>query len=326
MKSPKLVKLPSLKGIPQQIEWVLRYVRASEKLGDTERWPFIWKMLGPKLQSLSLHRAPPKVENLISAQALPTSYRLGLIEGGKTRWSTTYVGRRLLDVVDYDERYRLRLAKVILDKDSEGWYVVQSLKSVLRHPGAAVQIPDLVLALARNGIDAMEGLDNLSPQVVGMLAQSGITYQTSSCRLSDMLQYFDWVDLVRHRKSSVTLSIARVEEALHEAIEDPEGSIPLSDFFNAVLRHYRRLSKTTYASPFVPLRPILMDTVCDELHIGPTHFARLLSQLPTEFGGYQMLLSPYRARRDPYEVVQIGKRQFYYISLYPVGDQREEQR
>src|SRR6266566_2229223 len=89
--SPKqLTPLDSLKGFPLQIRPVIECVAACENLPIDIHWAELKKCLAPRLLDLPGRFRNRRVENLVSAQALPTAAKLNLVRKVRRVWRLTY--------------------------------------------------------------------------------------------------------------------------------------------------------------------------------------------------------------------------------------------
>ncbi len=318
----RLVPLVSLKGFPLQIRPTISCVGATEKLQSTVRWEELKECLGPRLLALPSRRKKRNVDNLISAQALGTAAKLDLIKGKPKQRKLTYNGHRLQDVASDSELFNLRLGRVILDLDSENWHVVEALRLATKHPGDQVPNAELVLSLASLGIDATEDLRGVaSSGYRTQLNEAGVTWQTGASRLSDLLQFYDWVDILRSRGGAVTLLHSRIGDIQEEELERPLGTVPIDEFYQVLAERYDYLAQEVYQSPFVPIKSRLLEEVCERLQIGEKHFTALLLKLPHVYGERQILLSPYRHPKPKAEVIGAGRRQYYFISMYALEEE-----
>ncbi len=320
-----LEPLVSLKGFPAQTRPTIECVGATEKLPSDERWGRLKDCMGRRLLALPSRSKNRRVDNLISAQALPTAAKFGLIRGKPKRRELTYNGRRLLETSADSELFNLRFGKVILELDSEKWHVVEAVRMTESYPGARVPYAELVLSLARLGIDAVEDLRAVpSGEHRHLLEESGVTWNTGASRLSDLLQFYDWVDILRYRTGSITLLHSRIGDILEEELERPVGSVPADEFFQTLAKEYDFLARDIYRSPFVPIKSRLLQGVCERLLIGERHFTTLLLKLPNVYAGRQILLSPYRHPKPSDEVIETGKQQYYFVSMYDLDEEGGE--
>ncbi len=316
-KAKRLRKLVSLKGFPDQIRPTIECVCATEHIENgEERWQALKACLGPKLLALP-GGENRSVDNLISAQALLTAERIVLIKReGKRVWSSEYYGRRLHDVAEDPSQYFSRLGKRLLDLDKERWGIIEATRSLEDHTGQRIPLHLVALELAKNDIDVCQNLLPQPPDVARRLDDAGITWRTGASRFKDMLQYFNHVDIVRFEKGCITVQPSRIVEIDRVELERPEKAVSLEEFAEELIRLYREYSARVYHSPYVPIKEKLMDAVCDSLKVGPDHFTRLLLALPSKVMGSQILLSPYRKRLPSRKVVQAGRQQYYFVSVY----------
>lgn len=316
---PDLRPLASVKGSPEQMRPTVECFR---EIGDStgpEFWSRLSGCLGPRLLRLPTVRSSrrPKVENLISAQALPTAARLGIIEGYRTDWRLTYNGHRLSEATDDEGRFRTRLGKILLGKDKAEYHIIDAIAQAQAYPGAAVKLEDIALRLALLGVDPMEDFNGLGPADRAKFEAAGIQSGPGErSRLSDLLKFYNWADIVRTRAGTATLLVSRIGDIEAEELESPRGTVSIGEFYRVLRRTYSDLARDVYRNPFVPLKPRLLQAVCLRLKIGEGYFAELLSELPPSLNRDRILLSPYKHRRPMSEVVTIGKRQYYFLSIF----------
>lgn len=319
-----LVKLDGMKGFPEQVR---PSIRCLEKVRHRRPFSARRRLLKDCFIKNVVPLSPsphPKPENVISAQALPTLRSLGFIRGRRENVRMTPRGRKAALIDDQEEFDRLvavRLVKV----DSERWFIIEALESTEERPGARVPLPELVIELAKLGIDANESFRELTQKHQVEFDLLGIDWRGMKDRLSSALKYFAYYEIIISQKGYVRLwhpTLVELRLALQEA---KPRTVSTKEFFKVLLDVYEERKKELGTS-YVPIVNDIMLEVCARLEILEEHFRRMLGELPTSFEGHQLLFSP-PMETKPRNLLMVRRGRYsYYLSIFrqaranPSGD------
>jgi len=317
-------KLKYLKGYPEQIGPTL------ESFGKFQNEPYpknrelINKDLYERLLSIRKGRKGIKKKeasrtSLIHNQAIPACYTLGLLtrEGRPKQTRLTPAGLVLLDTLKQkgSEAFVRKLGKVLLDFDRENNRIIETIEDVRKNPGDFVPIVSLVIGLHKIGIDASEKMVDLTYGEEKRLKDLGIAHFKGS-RLSDLLKYYQFSDIIIRKGSDVYLNTPRLKEIDDEVVLRPIGSISDDDYFKALLGAYESVKGKEKGGTYIPIWPHIRDQVCKELRISDKGFTRKLATLPKIIGTRQIHLAHPGRGRPKYQLTEFGRESYYYIAIF----------
>jgi len=306
------MKIPSLKGFPDQIKPTIEAVYRYQDLPYPRNKDMITDYLSKVLPELS-PTEDPKIENLISAQAIPTCERLALITKDRKNRRLTFIGRKLAKSSN-EKDFELILGKAILDFDTKV-KIVGTFSELQPYPGGFIHFSDMIIALWKKGIDACEKYDDFPDEDVQRLRKLGI--RSKGSRLSDLLQFYKDVRIVNVAEKTASLLRSRIIEIesynVNRIIQDVSDVVFFAELYGA----YRNvLQRQMPGSPYVPIIPYVREAVCERLNVGENAFNRKLLSLPSNIEGKRILLSPPMVVKRPDEVITKGRDIYYYISIY----------
>jgi hypothetical protein len=315
-------KLMYLKGYPEQIRPTLEAFKKYQDEPDNRR--LINAELYPKLLSLrkarkGIRKKDASKTSLIHNQAIPACYALGLLtrEGRPKQTRLTQTGEVLLNTlkVEGNEGYLRKLGKVLLDFDRRNNKVIETIEALRKTPGGFVSIVSLIIGLHKKSIDASEKMVNLTEEEEKRLKESGIAHSEGS-RLSDLLKYYQFFDIIITRGSDVYLNTPRLKEIDDELLLRSLDSISDGEFFGALVTAYEMVKGNERTGAYVPIWPHVRDRVCNELNISHGDFARKLASLPMVMGTKQIHLAHPGRGRPKYQLTELGKEYYYYIAVF----------
>ena len=306
-----------LKGYPAQVPVALRcLLAAQDTLPLSKRWSQLIECLTAKLPGEATS-GQANVENLIHAQTLPTLRTLGFVVGEDWNTRLTTRGWSIARLSPDDKQMKLTMGAMLLDRDNDTWRFIPILEGLRSYPGEATPIYDLAIGIAKRGMDPRQKFEKIPAEKRAELDRLGATTSQGS-RLSETLKYYDYTDLVRRAGGTLTLLDSTVQRAASVFGEMIRREVDQDDFFHTLKTRYSKYVRIL-GSPYVPVIPYLRDSVCRDLRIDEDTFSAILGRLVPSYQGYRLLLSPPSERKHNTELVTVGGRQFYYLSMYGRG-------
>ncbi len=305
-------KLASLKGYPEQIPPALSCLLSVQDRPGQVRWNELVDCLARDLPQLAPLGA--KLENLISAQVLPTLRKIGVAYGRHQETRLSYEGRYLARIIHDNVKFKTGLASVILAADTRNWHLVEAAKKSRQYAGQATPIYEVALELTDMGIDPCQSFKDLPDDVRGNFKRRGIRTDGRRSRLSQMIQFFNYVDILRRSAGTITLLDSTLQRARRARTRMIREGVKREEFLTVLLETYDTLSDH-FRSPYVPIMP-LRETVCDRLSVDQPEFERLLGGMIPSFGSYRLLLSSHSGSQPDWKTIRLGNNRFYYLSIY----------
>lgn len=302
-----------LKGHPRIIMPTLITLKKYQDLPRPQNRKEFIKHLKVELPQILRGFSKASGENLSYAQAIPTCQKLNLITKSKTNPYLTAYGFELVEEKD-ENKFKLKLGKLILDFDEKNCKIIQAIRENQKSPGDFVSFEEIIKTLyIKYGLYVGQRLKDKNS--IKRLEGYGIK-SSSSSRLVDNLNFYEYVNLVLWKGEKVSLNEGRLN-IINNSL-DRKSEIETDVFFTALYKEYRSLVKDTGGSPYVPIIPRLRSRVCAELRIDDELFNNKLISLPTIFMGKHILLSP-PMKVINNETITKNKKPVYFISIYENG-------